>query len=138
MYLTSFFKALTEENPYHPINVAYNKSLPAFFNAIQKAMIENVLPSEASHIKAFKQWIAGANLKPELKALPEQSTVPVKIESIYEMAKDHELQHTHDSMLMLIKTKNSLSQCKSFYAQKRALINEMHKRNMPYSPKLTE
>lgn len=56
-FLTSFFKALTYENRYHPRDLPFAFVLPEFFQAVQDAIIEDVFPSEASHKKAFKNWI---------------------------------------------------------------------------------
>jgi len=62
----------------------------------------------------------------------------LSITSVYKMDTDEQLMHTHDSMLMLIETKHELSNKPEFTQHRRALVNEMHARCIPYSPKLTQ
>lgn len=55
--LAALFKGLTYENPYHPREIPFNIVIPEFLNACRSGIIEEVYPNEASHLKAFKDWI---------------------------------------------------------------------------------
>lgn len=57
LYFEQFYEYLTVKNPYCPYEMPYSFVLPAFFHAIVTARLENVYPSVASLLAAFKAWI---------------------------------------------------------------------------------
>lgn len=135
IFLTSFFKALTEDNPYHPVDVPYNRTIPAFFKQIQSALIENVYPNEASHLKAFKSWVHYANFdksktakSEEPKRLPTQAD----IKATYQAETSKSLIEQANHIANLIDMSPTLAELPQFYEHRRALVNELILRGLQY------
>jgi len=135
IFLTSFFKAITEDNPYHPVDVPYNRTIPVFFKQIQNALIENVFPNEASHLKAFKSWVQYADFdrsktpKPEK---PKRQPTLADIKATYQAETSKSLIEQANNMATLIDMSPSLAESPQFYQHRRALVNELILRGLQY------
>lgn len=145
--MTSFFKALTYENPYHPRAVKFNVVLPSFFKAVKNGFCGDVYPNEASHLKAFASWIKTAKFAPkapqkkQLRLVSPDETNPAKkseqnVSQVYATCSNSELQESHENMIRLIESSSKLAQLPQFFEHRRALVNELIKRGLSYDPVL--
>jgi len=131
---------ICEINPAWPHGIDHYKVYCDFLHAIESGHLAKPSQKPYAYGESFRQWSSQKNLRElygtgqkELPSRAEQGK-ELTVEQVYAKETLEGLQHTHDTMVMLIQSDHRLAQGPKFYEQKRALVNELSYRDQPVNP----